>query len=410
MFSGNYRLAIARVRAAKTHSVLTMFGIIVGIVSVVTIVSLGEGVKRQVVNQSGKLGSNVLTVRPGNFVERDSSGDIVRVDAAQAYGFGSGSLSERDIQVINQVPDVSNVIPLNLFQTDVVSGDVSYSDGFVLGTDAIFPDVIQNDIAYGNYFTDGEEGRNLAVIGRRVAEQLFKENIPIGQAFTVRGEEFIVRGVFDEFGSSVLGQGIDLNKAVFVPRPALKKLAGDSALLTQILVRTKTDKAGQVVVGLRSQLKEAHGGAQDFTILKQDENITIASDMFKLLTKFVVVIGIVSLAVGGIGIMNIMLASVSERTYEIGIRKAVGATNRQIRNQFMAEAVVLGLVGGALGVIGSFATSFLIRISTNLHPVISWPVVGLAVVASLIVGIVFGTVPAVKAARKDPITALRGSA
>lgn len=409
MYSGNYRLALARVRAAKTHSVLTMFGIIVGIVSVVTIVSLGEGVKRQVVNQSGKLGSNVLTVRPGNFVERDANGDIVRVDATQAYGFGSGSLSERDIQVINQVPNVTDVVPLNLFQSDVVSGSASYRDGFVLGTDAVFPEVIQNDVAYGNYFTDGEEGRNLAVIGKRVAEQLFKENIPIGQAFTVRGEEFIVRGVFEEFGSSVLGQGIDLNKAVFVPRPALKKLAGDSALLTQILVRTKNDQADEVVTQVGRRIQEAHGGARDFTILKQNENITIASDMFTLLTKFVVAIGIISLVVGGIGIMNIMLASVSERTYEIGIRKAVGATNRQIRNQFMAEAVILGLVGGVLGVVGSFVASFLIRILTNLHPVISWPVIGLAVVSSLTVGIIFGTVPAVKAARKDPITALRGS-
>jgi ABC-type antimicrobial peptide transport system permease subunit len=408
MFSGNYRLALTRVRAAKWHSILTMFGIIVGIVSVVTTVSLSEGIKRQVVSQVSKTGNGLITVRPGNFITRDREGTITHVNPAQAYGFGSGSLSEADIQTINRVPGVADVVPLNLLNTGLTTDGGSYNDGFVLGTDAIFPSIMQQKVAYGEYFSDSEEGRHLAVIGKRVAEQLFQENIPIGQSFTIRGQEYIVRGVFDEFGPAPLGQGIDLNKAVFVPRPALKNLSGDAAPLAQILVRPKNKAAAaEVVTNLERALTKEHGGQQDFTVLRQEENVSVASDMLELLTRFVASIAAISLLVGGIGIMNIMLASISERTHEIGIRKAVGATNRQIRNQFMAEAVVLGLVGGVLGVIFSFVTNFIIRVSTNLHPVITWPIVLLAVGVSLAVGIIFGTIPAVKAARKDPIEALR---
>ncbi len=407
MFSGNYKLAFARVRASKWRSSLTMFGIIVGIVSVVTTVSLGEGIKRQVVSQVGKSNSNLVTVRPGKFISRDKDGNITHVDPAQAYGFGSGSLSEQDIQVINKAPGVADVVPINLLNTSLKTDYSTYDDGFVLGTDAILPEVLQHKVAYGNYFDNGDENRQLAVIGKRVAEQLFNENIPIGQAFTIRGQEYIVRGVFDEFGSATLGQGVDLNKAVFVPRPTLKNIAGDAAPLTQIIVRPKKGVQGDMVKVLTTALTKAHGGQQDFTILRQDENVMVAGDMLELLTRFVASIAAISLLVGGIGIMNIMLASISERTHEIGIRKAVGATNRQIRNQFMAEAVVLGLVGGVLGIICSFIVNFVIRVTTNFHPVITWPVVVVAAGVSLAVGIIFGTIPAVKAARKDPIEALR---
>lgn len=407
MFSGNYKLAWERVRTSKWHSMLTVFGIVVGIVSVITTVSLGEGIKRQVVNQVGHVGSDLITVRPGNFVTRDKTGAITRVDAAQAYGFGSGSLSEEDVTTIRQTSGVAEVSALNLLNTGLAADGATYNQGFVLGTDANLPTVLQQKVAFGSYFDGGEENRDVAVIGKRVAEQLFKENIPIGQSFTIRGRDYIVRGVFEEFGSTVLGQGIDLNKAVFIPRASLKDVVGDSAALAQVLVRPKKGQGAQTIATISTSLTKAHGGQQDFTLLKQDENIMVASDMLELLTRFVASIAAISLLVGGIGIMNIMLASISERTHEIGIRKAVGATNRQIRNQFMAEAAVLGFVGGLVGVVFALATNFIIRVSTNLHPVITWPIVVIAVGVSLTVGVVFGTIPAVKAARKDPIEALR---
>lgn len=409
MFSGNFRLALSRLRSSKWHSLLTMFGIIVGVVSVVTTVSLGEGIKHQVLSQVGQIGSDLITVRPGKVVTRDKNGTIVRVDPNSIYGFGSGSLSEDDLKTVSDVKNISKVVSINYLNSSPKTSDSknSYDAGFVLGTDPDFPNILQHKVEYGEYFSAAEEGRSLAIIGKRVAEQLFEENIPVGQSVVIRGHEYIVRGVFAEFGSSAIGQGIDLNKAVFIARPQLRDLAGDAAPLSRVLIRPQKGKADQVVRELNSALLKAHGGQQDVTVLKQDENLVVADDVLTLLTKFVASIAAISLLVGGIGIMNIMLVSISERTHEIGIRKAVGATNRQIRNQFMAEAIVISSVGGIVGVLLSLLISFIIRVTTNLQPVIAWPVVAIAVGVSIAVGIIFGTIPAIKAARKDPIDSLR---
>lgn len=134
-----------------------------------------------------------------------------------------------------------------MLNTGLAADGATYNQGFVLGTDANLPTVLQQKVAFGSYFDGGEENRDVAVIGKRVAEQLFKENIPIGQSFTIRGRDYIVRGVFEEFGSTVLGQGIDLNKAVFIPRASLKDVAGDSAALAQVLVRPKKDKVPRLL-------------------------------------------------------------------------------------------------------------------------------------------------------------------
>lgn len=408
MLSGNYKTALSRVRSAKWQSLLTMFGIIIGIVSVITTVSLGEGIKRQVLQQANRLGNDLITVRPGKILSRDKNGAITKVNPALAYGFGTGSLSEQDIAVLHRQKGLKHVSPVSLLSSGPGLDGSQYNEGFTLGTDASFPEVVEQEVEFGNYFTPGEENRQVAVIGKRVAEDLFQENIPIGRTLTIRGQEFIVRGIFKEFGSTTLGQGVDLNKAVFVPRTALNNVAKDATQLVQILVRPEDPKqTAQVMTQVNNALTASHGGQQDITVLRQDENLLVANDMLRLLTTFVTSIAAISLLVGGIGIMNIMLVSVSERTHEIGIRKAIGATNRQIRNQFMAEAVVLSFVGGIVGVVLSYLVNFILRIYTNFQPVITLPVIFAAVGVSLLVGITFGTIPAIKAARKDPIEALR---
>ena len=178
MFSGNYRTALKRLRSSKWLSALTMFGIVVGIVSVITTVSLGEGIKRQVLSQSSHIGGNLLTIRPGTIVQRDKNGAITKVNPALAYGFGNGSLSEEDITVVHKTKHIKAVSPISLLNSGVSSGTDRYGDGFVLGTDAIFPDMVQQKVEFGSYFSAGEENRQVAVIGKRVAEQLFKENVP----------------------------------------------------------------------------------------------------------------------------------------------------------------------------------------------------------------------------------------
>lgn len=408
MFGDDIKMALAAVRTTKWRSVLTMFGIVIGIVSVVTTVSLGEGVKQQVIGQMNQIGSDLITIRPGRSVERDSHGNIKKINLAQSYGLASGSLSDQDLRVVTETPGLKEVSPISLIDAGATAAGRNYDDGVVLGTSPDLPALLQQKIDYGVYFTKDEQDRHVAVIGKRVAEQLFHENVPIGMTLTIRGQDFIVRGVFAEFSNTPLNSGIDYNKTIFIPYQQSKQLAAGNTPIVQILARpVQPDMAKESISSINQRLTAAHGGVSDFTVLKQDENLMVTNDLLSILTATIAGIAAISLVVGGIGIMNIMLVSVTERTREIGIRKAIGATNRQIVSQFITEAIVLSITGGVLGIVLSILCNYLIRITTNLKPIVTLPVIGLATFVSVAVGIIFGIAPALKAAHKDPIEALR---
>lgn len=405
MWRNNLKLALASLRSSKWRSFLTMLGIIVGVVSVVTVVSIGEGVKRQVIEQMNQLGSDLITVRPGKVVNRDANGNITGYNP---IGFaGGGNLNESDWIGMRKIKNTRLVIPMNLVPGVLKSfSGQTYSDGIVIGAPSGTPEVLNQDIIYGTFYENSS--KDAAVIGKRIAERLFQENVPIGKSFEFRGRNFIVRGVFDEFLTSPLVPGADYNNAVFIPYDVSKEVANGQTHINQVLVKPDTpDNARQVATEVQNSLRAARGGQEDFTVLRQDENLALAGELLSLLTAMITAVAGVSLFVGGIGIMNIMLVSVSERTQEIGIRKAVGATNQQILSQFILEAAVLSFVGGVIGVIASLLANYLLRIFTDIQPVITLPTVLIATLVSLFVGVVFGVAPALQAARKDPIEALR---
>jgi ABC-type antimicrobial peptide transport system permease subunit len=382
-----------------------MLGVIIGILSVVTTVSLGEGLKRQVSDQINHLGSDIITVRAGKLVERDSHGKITSVNLLAG---NSGSLSEQDIELVRNNPLIKASAPYGLITGGATTDNNTFNTGLIVGTTDNLQEIINQKIEYGTFFSVGDANKHVAVIGKHVAEQLLKENVPIGRTFKLRGVDFIVRGVFEEFDSNPLQPGSDYNDAIFIPYNIGKEISGGSMQIFQVLARPQDSKQTKTVAQkLQSSLKQAHGGQEDFTVLRQEENLAVASNILNLITRIIAGIAGISLLVGGIGIMNIMLVSVSERTREIGVRKAIGATNGQILTQFLIEATVLSLAGGALGIIFSIILNFIIRIVSDLKPVISIPVILATTIASIIVGIVFGVTPAFKAARKDPIEALR---
>lgn len=406
MFDIDIKMAINTLRISKWRSLLTVFGIIIGVVSVVTTVSLGEGIKNQIKSQVDELGSDLIVVRPGKVVTRDKEGKVESVNVFAA--FGTSTLTDNDVETISKTPGVKVAVPLSLVG-GIAQHEQQVSDNsLIVATTENMSQILNQEIEYGEFFSKLDEKKGVAVIGKRIAQQLFQENIPIGKSITIRGQSFIVRGVFSSFESNPLTPTTDFNSAIFIPYNKGKELSGGASQITEILLRPDDVANTQAVVDrVNTALLQAHGGQEDFTVLKQEESLSVANSVLDLVTTFVAGIAAISLIVGGIGVMNIMLVSVTERTREIGIRKAIGATNGQIMSQFLIEAIILGLLGGIIGIIVSFAIGIIIRTFSDLEPAITPQIILVAVGVSLIVGAIFGIAPAAKAARKDPIEALR---
>ncbi len=406
MMQGNIKMAWHAIRTARWRSLLTVFGIIIGITSVVTTVSLGQGVKTQVRKQVAFLGNDVVTIRPGEAIQHDSSGLVSGINMTS--NLQSNILTDNDLTTVQNSPGVSKVVPLSIISGTPSKEGAAYNQAIVISTNEGLPDVLKHKVQYGEFFRQEDEGKNVAVIGSKVAHEVFKENVPIGKSFTFRDQDFIVRGVLDDFDSNPIVPGLDLNNVVFIPYVTGKTLTNNSSQMFQIFVQPKnSNNLSSTISAVKDNLQKAHGGQEDFMILTQAESLNANNNILNLLTSLVAAVAAISLFVGGIGIMNIMLVSVTERTHEIGIRKAIGATNRQILNEFMTEAMVLSLVGGVIGSFVAILLNLLIKVFTNLQPVITWQVLLIANVVALFVGVIFGVAPAMKAARKDPIEALR---
>jgi ABC-type antimicrobial peptide transport system permease subunit len=408
MMRGNFRMALAGVRGAKWRSLLTMLGVIIGIVSVVTLVGIGEGIKRQVSEQINHFGKDLITVRPG-VIETDTTKRVLG-SSDMLFGMDAvGGFGVSDVETVQKLPEVGVVAPLG-----VVSGSVEgYEErtlrgGVVLATNNNMLDALNQRIGYGEFWGDKNEESNFAVIGRQAAHTLFDEQVPLGKTFTFRGQTFIVRGILDEFKNLPLSPTAEFDNAVFIPYKTAARLTNNNSHLYVLLAKPANNISPDETAGAISDaLREAHGGEQDFTVLTPEQNIASSNHLLDLLTTWIMAVAVISLIIGGVGIMNIMLVSVTERMHEIGVRKAIGATSKQILAQFMLEAVVISVMGGIIGVLASLATQGLLIVYSDFTPVISWKAIGIATGVSLVVGIVFGTLPALKAARKDPIEALR---
>lgn len=405
MVNENFRMALASVRSSRFRSFLTLLGIIVGVVSVVTIFSLGEGVKRQVVGEAHRLGGDIITIRPGAALPGTSS-PLSSIGVSSISG--TGALNEHDVDAVKKVQNVDAVVPLSIVSGVPSHEGRSYDGGVIIGTTSKMPQVTGVKVEFGVFFDDDETTRKAAIIGPKVAEQLFQENIPIGKSMKIRDQDFTVRGILEKTETGPLGTEADFNNAIIIPYQTGKILTGNNVNIYEILTKTSAPGlAGTVTNEINNTLRDQHGGQQDFSVTKSGDNVLLANSVVKLITGLTGAVAIVSMFIGGISIMNIMLVSVTERTREIGIRKAVGATNRQIRTQFLMEAVVLSLWGAGIGLICAAAINIVIRVTTNFQPVITWQPVVASVLVAVTVGTIFGTAPAFKASRKDPIEALR---
>ncbi len=404
---GNIKNAVMSLRGTKWRSALTMLGIVIGVVSVVTVVAIGEGIKHQVGAQINQLGHDLITVRPGQLVQRSNSGAINGVALFPDVTTG-GSLSNQDLQTVSQAAGVQQAVPLGLVSGGVRIGNHAQAVP-VIATTYNLPAILNQNLAFGSFFgSDVTDEPNIAIVGYQAAESLFHEHNAPGHSFNFLGQSFVVRGVFNQFDTSPLSFSTDFNNAIFIPYSTAQSLTQNNLTPFEILAKpAEPTQTKTVVNNISSSLLKQHQNQQKFTVLQQDESLAVTNNILDLLTKLVGGVAAISLLVGGVGIMDVMLVSVAERMHEIGIRKALGATNQQILSQFLMEATVLSLAGGIVGILLAFLVDYLLHVFTNLTPFISWQVVLLATFVSLLVGMVFGTIPALKAARKDPIDALR---
>lgn len=401
----NIVMAFASLGQAKLRSFLTMLGIIIGVSSVVTVLAVGDGVKQEVSNQVSSFGANLIQVNPGQAL---SGGEEGSNSFNFASAFGASTLTEQDVIAVKNTPGVEAAAPFMLISGVPSAGDNRAPAALLAATTPPMIGILNREVVNGSFITDATANQNVIVLGHGVAQALFGNENPIGKAVAIRDTNFSVVGVMEEEQESGLNLGFSFEDMVFMPFEIGKKLNGGVANIMEIDVQADdASNIDTVVNSIKSALKESHGGEEDFTVLTSEDALEIFDNILNLTTSFVAAIAAISLLVGGVGVMNIMLVSVTERTREIGVRKAIGASNRHILSQFIVEAIVLSLFGGLLGVGFSLLQGVAIKAAANITPVFSIATFVLAVVISVGVGVIFGLAPAIKAARKNPIDALR---
>lgn len=398
-------MAWASIKSTRWRSSATMFGIVVAVVPVLTILGIGEGVKRQIVEQVKSFGSDVMLVRPGDAPVSEGPAGLQAFWQPQAQG----TFTDNDVKALKQKSaEIGDIAPLFAAPGAVESDDKQKSVS-VVATSANFPEVTHYKVQHGDFFEESDGARRIAVLGRQAAETLFEgdASASVGRVFEYRGETFIVGGVLERLNAQNLGGSVDLNEAIIISQQQAQNLA-DNAAIYQLLIRPTDGVPIERVKRLATlQLVESRGGQQDFYIATQAETLDSVNRILTLLATLVGGIAAISLIVAGIGITNIMLVNVTERMHEIGIRKAIGATRRQIAGQFMSEAAVLATGGALVGVAMSYFVMYILRVTTQLQPIITWQAAVFVAGLAIFVGVLFSVIPAVKAASKDPIAALR---
>lgn len=404
MIFKNLGMALTSLRYAKMRSFLTMLGIIIGVSSVVTVLAIGGGVKKEVSNQVSGFGANLIQINPGKSVTTDEEGNSTGFNFAASLG--ASTLTEADVARVKQIPGVTAAAPIMIISGVPTAGNQKADNAIVMATQPESLTILNRTVGTGRFLQAGDT--NVIAIGDAMAKQLFPNTTAVGKSVVIRGTTFTVVGVMAPEKDTGLSFGPSFGDAIYMPFETGKAINGGVANIMEIDVTAATPEAvGGVVSAIRQDLKTLHGGQEDFTVLTAEDQLKIFDSILNILTSFVAAIAAISLFVGGIGIMNIMLVSVTERTREIGVRKAIGASNRQILGQFLIEAVVLSLLGGLLGVVASYGLSLIIKATADITPVFSIDAFVVAVSVSTLVGVVFGMAPAIKAARKNPIEALR---
>lgn len=406
------KISIKYLLAAKFRSFLTILGIIIGVASVIIIMAIGQSAQALILDQITGIGSNLIGVLPGASDEKGPP--------AAALGIIITTLKYNDLKALTNrrnVPEVSEGAGYVL-GTQGVSYKSNNLTLSVTGTTASYIDVENTDVAAGRFFNSNEENNlsRVAVVGSNVAKDLFEGNDPIGKEIKIKDQNFNVIGILEKRGSAGFGLSSQ-DDTIYVPLKTAQKLilgidhlgfirlkVKDSALIPSAIANTKTT--------LRERHHISDPINDDFSVRDQASALDTIKKVTDILRYFLLTIGTISLIVGGVGIMSIMLIAVSQRIREVGLRKAVGAKNSDVRNQFLVESAFISFLGGFAGIVIGVLISFLISVVAHLlgynwQFLISWQSIVVATAVSVGIGIIFGLYPALKASRISPMEALR---
>lgn len=390
-------------RRNRSRTVLTTLGIMIGVASVTCILALSTGVSRMIFQQIESHSDNLAVIRPG-LQSRDPN---AFTNPVAQQSFSTSTLTEDDVTLIGKLPGIDTVVPVMTVNGTLKSTTETVEDNVVLATTPEFATVSGLTMKSGQ-FLDEVTDNNTAVVGEQLAIDLFGTDRPISSTFTIRGETFTVIGVIKKTDNPINYNNVDLNHAAVVSFAQGKQFHQSRAQIQQIDVLVKNGNSLKSTVDIiNHKLLASHLGEKDFSITTGKDISRPTNQLFIAMTQVMTAIAAISLVVGGIGIMNIMLVGVAERTREIGIRKAVGASNGNIVMQFLVESFMLSIIGGLLGYLLGYLLAFFISTVLYFVPVFTWEIAVIALGMSLFVGLVFGLYPAVRAARKDTIDSLR---
>ena len=402
-FASHIQNALESLAANRMRTFLTILGVLVGIASMTIIFALSGGLGQMIVDQVDDQGGAIVVIRPK---EPGINNKNIISSLATSKAFTKSSITEQDVTNASKAKDVLAASPIAVFSSDLKSANETIT-GNILATSPDLEKIVNLKLADGQFITN-TSGANNTVIGHQMAVDLFGTSQAIGQNIYIKGQPFLVVGVLEKQKNSIDFSNVDFDNVAIINFSAGKILNQDTIQIQQINVKVNSiNNLASTDENIRKVVAEAHKDNDDFEVLSGDKISHPANQFIEIITMVLTLVASVSLVVGGIGIMNIMLVNVSERTREIGIRKALGANNSQIMLQFLTESMIISLTGGLFGYIAGYSFSYGLSLFLPFTPLLSWQIALIVGGISIIVGVFFGIYPAFKASKKDPIESLR---
>ena len=398
-------LALRTLTRNKVRTALTMLGIVIGIASVIAMVALGTGASTMIQRQISSMGRNLLMIMPG-------------AASSRGFSWGAGSVNtltpDDAVAILREIPAVRAISPVVRTRAQLIYGSQNWTPSQIQGVSPSFLDVRDWNVESGGFFTEGHilSANKVCVIGQTIANNLFAGDAPVGREIRIKNMPFQVVGVLTRKGSNAMG--MDQDDVVLIPWTTVKRVLQGSTFnnVDSLLASTAAaDSMGEATQEITRLLRQRHrlrdNEESDFNLLPMSELASTAADMARTMKILLAIIASISLIVGGVGIMNIMLVAVAERTREIGLRMAVGARGRDILFQFLIESIVISSAAGLMGMLIGWIAAMLMSQWLRWPTQVSAESIGLAVLCSSGVGVFFGLYPALKASRLDPVDALR---